>query len=130
MGSFRLAAHKRRRIVRTSSSLLGMYHLMLKRLFVDNDQHGIPLALRDAPSPASVPSLAWPNINLDDNSMPAEDSGTLQSTYRDPRLDARLIIDGFPDFSLETVYSIFPYQSNYRSASDPPTDKIFCFESR
>ncbi|PMD39503.1 Pkinase-domain-containing protein [Hyaloscypha variabilis F] len=63
-------------------------------LFVENTTHDISLAVRNAPTTAS---LAWSDPTA------TKTLGTLQNTYRGPQFDTNLLIDSFRGLQLETT---------------------------
>ncbi|KAI3318434.1 kinase-like protein [Xylariaceae sp. AK1471] len=58
---------------------------------------------RHAATPASLPSLAWSNLQLtDNNTSTTQSTSMLLNTYNGPALDSRLLLPSLQGFSLET----------------------------
>ncbi|KAI8622929.1 kinase-like protein [Xylariaceae sp. FL1651] len=73
-------------------------------LFVTDDPlPRFPLSReRDAMTPASLPSLAWSNLQLTNSASATQATNTLLGTYHGPILDSRFLIPSLQNFSLET----------------------------
>ena len=55
-------------------------------------------------TPASLPSLAWSNLQLTESSPATQSTVTLLNTYHGPTLDPGVLIPCFRGISLETVF--------------------------
>ncbi|KAI1273132.1 kinase-like protein [Xylaria sp. FL0933] len=72
-------------------------------LFVADDLFARGSSLREwhGATPNSLPSLAWSNLQLTNNTSMTQSTGTLFGTYHGPALDSRFLLPSFQGFSLE-----------------------------
>ncbi|KAI1351473.1 kinase-like protein [Xylaria sp. FL0043] len=72
-------------------------------LFVADDLFARGSSLREwhGATPNSLPSLAWSNLQLTNNTSMTQSTGTLLGTYRGPALDSRFLLPSLQSFSLE-----------------------------
>ncbi|KAI0965629.1 kinase-like protein [Xylaria arbuscula] len=57
---------------------------------------------RHGATPISLPSLAWSNLQLTNNTLMSQSTGLLLNTYHGPALDSRLLLPSLQCFVLET----------------------------
>ncbi|KAI0811653.1 kinase-like protein [Xylaria sp. FL0064] len=72
-------------------------------LFVADDMFGRGSSPREwhGATPNSLPSLAWSNLQLTNNTSMTQSTGTLFGTYHGPALDSRFLLPSLQGFSLE-----------------------------
>ncbi|KAF2964685.1 hypothetical protein GQX73_g8878 [Xylaria multiplex] len=72
-------------------------------LFVTNDQLPGSLSSRERHGATSIslPSLAWSNLRLTNNTSTAQSTDTLLDTYNGPMLNSHLLLPSLQGFSLE-----------------------------
>lgn len=82
----------------------------LSRMFVEQDDpQAVYMPARDAVTPASLPSLAWSNLQITDGAPATQSTGTLLSTYLGPQFDTSLLIPSFQNLELHEVRIPTPF---------------------
>ncbi len=66
------------------------------------DPQQVYMPARDAVTPASLPSLAWSNLQIADGA-PATNQATLLSTYLGPQFDTTVLLPTFQNLELHAV---------------------------